>query len=274
MFKNIQSIHYTEKEFSEDTYFFNEGFAFVIDGASPLIKNNNSNFITYKFVNDIKKNLIIYLKKNISIDDALKKSLRETLLNDFSKDFVNNDVSAAISILRIRDDYLEIFYLGDCNILIEYDYDYELFTCRKLEYFDNLAKKKMIDISNIENISILETREHDEIKKQLSKNRSLKNKDNGYYILDTSGNGVNNAYYEKIKLNSIRSILVSSDGFSQAYDTLNIYNDYNSFINDIRIGSLKSIQEDIVRVQNSDKLLNNYPRFSKTDDITAIYMEL
>lgn len=274
MFKNIQSIAYTEKELSEDTYYIDNNFVFVIDGASPLIKNKNSNFITYKFVNEIKKNLIIYLKENISIEDALENSLRETLLNGFSKDFTNNDVSAAISILRIRDDYLEIFYLGDCNILIEYNSDNELFTCRKLEYFDNLAKKKMKEISIRENISILEAREHYEVKKQLSKNRSLKNKDNGYYILDTSGIGINKTYSKNIKLNSIKSILVSSDGFSQAYDTLNIYDDFKSLMDDIRINSIENIQEEILKVQNNDKLLNKYPRFSKTDDITAIYMEL
>ena len=274
MFKNIQSIAYTEKELSEDTYYIDNNFVFVIDGASPLIKKKNSNFITYKFVNEIKKNLIIYLKENISIEDALENSLRETLLNGFSKDFTNNDVSAAISILRIRDDYLEIFYLGDCNILIEYDCDYELFTCRKLEYFDNLAKKKMKEISISENISILESRNHDEVNKLLSQNRSFKNKDNGYYILDTSGNGINKAYSKNIKLNSIKSILVSSDGFSQAYDTLNIYDDFKSLMDNIRINSIENIKEEILKVQNNDKLLNKYPRFSKTDDITAIYTEL
>ncbi len=274
MFKNIQSITYTEKDQNEDTYYFDEDIAFVIDGASSLIKNDKSNYIVHNFVNEIKKYLIIYLKENISIGDALLKSLKFALKMDLDKEFIMNDVSAAISIIRIKDEFLEIFYLGDCNILIEYVNSYELFSCEKLNYLDSIVKKRMVDISKEENNSILETRYHKDINDLLIKNRSLKNKDNGYYTLDTVGNGINKAYSKRIKLNSIKSILICSDGFSQSYDTLNIYDDYKSIINRIRTNSIENIQREILNIQNDDYLLNKYPRFYKTDDITAIYLEL
>lgn len=273
MFNFLQILNYTEKKFNEDTYFISNNFAFVIDGASMITNKENSNYIIHRFVNDLKKNLSIELyNNNISIVCALESALKNTLNSKLKNEYISNDVSAAISIIRFLDSYCEIFTLGDCSILLELDDTIKEFKSKDIEVLDKKVLDEMKNISIKENISILESREHNVIVNYLKNNRLLKNKENGYWILDTTGVGIKNGFYTKIKKEIINGILICSDGFSQVYDTLNIYSDFNKLFLDLKIFSINKVLFTILEKQNNDKLLNEFPRFSKTDDTTAIYI--
>lgn len=273
MYNFLQIVNYTEKEYNEDTYFVSNNFAFVIDGASTIQKMDNCNFIVHKFVNDFKTNLSNEFYNNkISIFNALDNALKNTLNSKFKNEYIANDVSAAISIVRFIDDYCEIYSLGDCSVLIELDDTIKAFKSKDIEKLDKKVIDKMKSISNRENISILESREHEETINQLKNNRLLKNKEEGYWILDTTGVGIKNGFYSKIKKELINGVIICSDGFSQAYDTLNIYSDLKKLFLDLKIFSINKVLFTILEKQNNDKYLNEFPRFIKTDDTTAIYI--
>ncbi|QQK07720.1 protein phosphatase 2C domain-containing protein [Miniphocaeibacter halophilus] len=273
MFNFLQIVNYTEKNFNEDTYFVSNDFAFVIDGASAITNKDNSNYIVHSFVNNFKKNLSKELfNKEISIVKALELALENTLNSKLKDEYTFNDVSAAISIVRFIDDYCEVYTLGDCSVLLELDNTIKTFKSKDIELLDKKVIDKMKNISIKENISILESRKHDIVINHLKNNRLLKNKENGYWILDTTGIGIKNGFYTRIEKDEVKGFLICSDGFSQVYDTLNIYSDLNKLFLDLKIFSINKVLFTILEKQNNDKLLNEFPRFFKTDDITAVYI--
>ena len=273
MYKSFKSLNYTEKKYSEDSYYISDKYIFVIDGASSIIKNEASNFITHNFVKEIKSYLSLFLSdNNITIQEAVKKSLNNALMNDKDNLFVKNDISSTISIARINDEYLELYYLGDSPIIIKFNDEIKEFKANDISILDNNVIQKMEEVSKNENISIFDSRNSEIIKELLLKNRKLKNRNKGYWILDTTGVGIENGNYLKLPIKEIQSILICSDGFSQIYDTLNIYNNLTTLFTDLDKYPIEDLIGKILQVQNNDVDLNKYPRFTKTDDITVIYV--
>ncbi|WP_099203086.1 protein phosphatase 2C domain-containing protein [Miniphocaeibacter massiliensis] len=273
MFKSFKIANYTEKEYSEDSYFVSENYIIVIDGASSLIRYENSNFLTNKFVNGIRDNLAVLLSdSSINIQEALKKSLNNLLKKDKQKLFTKHDISATISIFRIVGEYLEIYYLGDSPIIIKTSSDIQEYVAKDISKLDSSVLKKMKEISLNKKTNVLESKNSKLIKDMLIKNRGLKNTKDGYWILDTTGKGIENGNYFRVTLKEIENIIVCSDGFSQIYDTFKIYNKLEDLFKDLENNSMENIVEKLVKEQNKDKDLNNYPRFTKTDDITAVYV--
>ena len=106
----------------------------------------------------------------------------------------------------------------------------------------------------------------------LIKHRNLINKDGGYTALTLSSNPVINEKTFLFDICELSKIYLYSDGFSQAFEHLQIYENHIEMFSQI-----DDIKEEIAKIAEtsySDRLGTKYPRFKIIDDITVTEITL
>ena len=252
--------------FNEDRIVIGKNYFLVIDGATPLVKNNVKPTEASWFAGFIKKNL----KKN---DGNLINKLNEIskkAYKQFAKISILNKKyfpSCALAWVEINNNKIVAHTIGDCEIVIKYkDNTLKRLLIEDLPKLDNGAIQQMVNVAKEKNISVKEARKH--INDILIENRKLMNKPNGYSIftIDNNPDFKFSTYEEDV--NKIKEIYVYSDGISQAFDELKIYDSWEElFKNDVRLSKLI---KRIVKKAKSDVNYNKYPRFKLIDDISII----
>lgn len=249
---------------NEDRFIIGKNFYIVIDGATPLIKNESINLAKF---------LVSFVKKNIN---KYKLPIKERLIN-LSKDayqYLNLDTddsaylpSASLSWVEELEDEYHIGILGDCEVTVITKSDEIIrYYSDNLHKFDSNAINKMIEIATEKRINIIDAKEY--IKDILIENRKKINQPNGYSAYTISKNLVINEKSFYIKKDEVKEIYLYSDGFSQSFEHLKIYNSHkdmfkNSLDLDLEIAKIKE-------TAFNDPYCNKYPRFKKIDDITVV----
>ena len=249
---------------NEDRFVIGKNYYMVIDGATPLIKENNFNEACW-MVNFIKKNIDKY-------NGPIKNRLYELSIEGYNKLPVKTKdedylPSASLSYIEFDDEYIYAYTLGDCEVTIKTKDD-KIIRCfnDELSKLDNIAINELIEHSKEKKIHLSKARPY--ITSTLIKHRKLINKENGYSAYTLSPNPIINMSEYKIKKDNVKEIYIYSDGFSQAFENLNIYSShYEMFKNDLNI---EDEINKIVYTSFNDKYCDQYPRFKKIDDITII----
>ena len=265
------------REWNEDYAYANDEFYFVIDGATSLTTQKFS-----KEATDAKwfaKNLCKFLKtalldKSKNLTQILKLAIIK-LKQDYLALSKNNVVidmpSAAICVCRKNNNKLEYFVLGDCGFLIKTPQYIKDITTTDIAKLDKRDIDTMIQLSKQTNISILEARK--KIADQVLAKRLSKNTPNGYYIISDDPNACDHAVCGEIDIEDNTQIVLYSDGFSQIWDTVYKYS-ISKVFDLLNSGyKLKQIVKDLRTIQQLDKDCNDYPRFKKSDDSSAIYVK-
>lgn len=265
------------------------GFAYVIDGATSLWKGDPSKcFSARDFTNSLKVELDKRLSdrskdlKTILIDAVC--SIRENNLIakevflSSKKDKENEGPSAAITIVRLNNNKIEYFSLGDCPLSIQYkDGRVEVITNADLASLDRRVLEHMQEIARKESTTVRNARKHKDISDHLIHNRNLKNKEGGYWILDLSGDGIRHGSCRSFYADTIESVVLMSDGISDLYNcphrlhgrTLSKSQVHYWLMNDS-----EGAMEYLKREYEKDLEWEKYPRFKAIDDITIISARL
>lgn len=248
--------------FNEDTIIIKKNKIYgVLDGATGIGNTNYKNKTEASiFVKELKKALL----NNASYD-------LNTVINDFAKANISNyfsSPSCGAAIIQIIDDSIITYNIGDCEILIKFIDGHIQRICQKeLQELDQIALTELIKIANGKKISIKEARPL--INDILIKHRNLKNKANGYHVIEATND---NLVFEnhKFPIASIDSILVYTDGFASAVSCFNIIDTFDNLFN----YDINYFYNEILKKANIDKNYNLYPRFKKIDDISVISIKL
>ncbi|WP_066894951.1 protein phosphatase 2C domain-containing protein [Clostridium nigeriense] len=281
----MNNLKYLSKQGSntkpcEDRITVLENTAWVLDGATGITgkKITNSETDAVWYVESINN----YLKENIntskSIKDIVKDAIKETKDKYIKfkgfKDLKEIDYPcAAIALVRFNDNYLEYFVLGDCTIIIKENGEKAIeIVDNKLIELEEKILKSMSKTAFEKNISILEARNY--CNKEVLDVRKLKNTNNGYWILELNKEAVDHCLYGKIKIINSTSISLTSDGFSQYYDTFNLTKGYEDFINIVKDTNIEEVYNKLYTKQEEDSKCNNFPRLKKRDDASIIYFEI
>lgn len=254
--------------------------AWILDGATGLtgkrITEKETDALWYVEALDD------YLKKHINsskdIKEIIKNAIKE-VKEKYSKYDGFNDLEeidypcAALALLRFNSKELEYYVIGDCTLIYSQENEsIKEIVDRKLIGLEENILRKMCEVSKVNNISVLDARKlcNDEVISV----RKLKNKLNGYWILEFNEDVVDRGLYNKISINGEISICITSDGFSQFYDTFNLAQDYKVFINLLKESNVEDIFNTLYEEQEKDSNCNDYPRLKKRDDTSIIYFEL
>ncbi|WP_111928043.1 protein phosphatase 2C domain-containing protein [Clostridium tertium] len=265
---------------NEDKITVLDNAAWILDGATGLtgkrITEKETDALWYVEALDD------YLKKHINsskdIKEIIKNAIKE-VKEKYSKYDGFNDLEeidypcAALALLRFNSKELEYYVIGDCTLIYSQENEsIKEIVDRKLIGLEENILRKMREVSKVNNISVLDARRfcNDEVISV----RKLKNKLNGYWILEFNEDAVDRGLYNKISINGEISICITSDGFSQFYDTFNLAEDYKAFINLLKESNVEDIFNTLYEEQEKDSNCNDYPRLKKRDDTSIIYFEL
>ena len=253
---------------NEDRFVIGKNFLMVIDGATPLIKENNFNEACW---------LVNYIKKNIEkYQGAVKERLHQIAIdayNELPVKIKDEDYlpSASLSYIEYDDIYFYAHTLGDCEVTF-ITKDNQIIRCYSDDLYklDNIALNELIKIAKEKNINITKARPF--INDILIKHRKLINKENGYTAFALTDKPIINTKEYKISRENVKEIYIYSDGFSQAFESLNIYSSHKEMFK-VSL-DIEAEINNIVDVSFRDPFANKHPRFKKIDDITVIKVEI
>lgn len=221
-----------------------------------------------------------YLRENSNIDTSLNDLIRKGInkvrneylmiakLRDIDK---ISSPSASIAVVRERNGELEFFVLGDCNIYIDANLPLAI-KDHRVDLHDNkvykLMREKML-------FNLQEVKRDEEslmsVYDLLRINRSLKNTDDGYWILGFDENAVEQSINGRMKLSSGVKFLLASDGFTCSIEKYGIFREGEVFSN-ILDEDLRNMVEKIRRFESSSDC-STFPRFKTMDDLSCVYGE-
>lgn len=266
---------------NEDGVGYGNDYCFVIDGASCLSGNNAVDTVSDAswMVKNVVNGLCALLDKGDvrSTKEILREviaPLREKYLDALKKrgmDAPSDSPSACFALFRKRNGKLEFFGLGDCVGTAKF-HNGEVFWSldEKLPSLDEQVLKKMSLISKQTGISVSEAKKL--CNDMLLKNRSLKNKRGGYWILDLlTDDGIDNARESIFELTEPVSVGAFSDGFAQLTEVFKVYENYTELFEAMMKNDLEKLFRNLCDLQDADADCNLYPRFKLRDDTCALW---
>lgn len=264
--------------YNEDVVGICKKGAWVLDGATGL---NNKNLISEEsdakwYVSWWNKYLSENLNKNKPLKEIVLNGLenikREYLLKLNGLEIQELDTpSASVVIIKFHKSKLEYFLLGDCTLIFKDLNKNLLIKDERVCKFDDDIFRKMDNLNKIEKLTI------DEKKKILLpfiiENRLKKNSEEGYWILEFNKEAVEKAVHGFINIENEAKIIMSSDGFSCAWDRYNIFNK-NEIIEIGQYKGIEYIKNETRKLEDKDKKGLIFPRFKKSDDSSCVYLHI
>ena len=264
--------------YNEDVVGICKKGAWVLDGATGL---NNKNLISEEsdakwYVSWWNKYLSENLNKNKPLKEIVLNGLenikKEYLLKLNGLEIQELDTpSASVVIIKFHKSKLEYFLLGDCTLIFKDLNKDILVKDERVCKFDNDIFKKMNNLNKIDSLTI------DEKKKILLpfiiENRLKKNSEEGYWILEFNEEAVEKAVHGFINIENEAKIIMSSDGFSCAWDRYNIFNK-NEIIEIGQYKGIEYIKNETRKLEDKDKKGLIFPRFKKSDDSSCVYLHI
>jgi len=277
----FKTITDTYKTHNEDIYGVSKHGFWVIDGALPLSHAHHTD--SYSDVVWMVNWWQNYLTKSL---DQMDKSIVEIM--EEGVDLVNSDynqffeveklskldcASASIAIVRIRENKLENFVLGDVEINLHHT-DGKIITLvdKKMEDMDSEVINMIYNSERrIEDI-VFNGYTADELK-VLRENRMKMNSEGGYYVLEHDKTAIKHGIYEVFSIAEVKDVLIMSDGFSSIYNKYHWINQ-NQLFELCKSEGLETVLRKIRDLEDNDKDFNTYKRLRLHDDASAIHIEL
>jgi hypothetical protein len=260
---------------NEDVYEITSNYGFVLDGATGLLKTNitTENSEAQWFVKEWKR----YLNQHITSYDRDLKDILKQGVKEVSKKYMSftnatqqNIPSCSAAIYRIFNNVFEYFVLGDSSLIItKNDNSLIQLQAKQITKFDEENINIMKNIAQEKGINIIDARQL--MNNHLMKVRLTKNTEQGYWVLSDSVEAIDKGIHGTVNVNEIKKLVALSDGFSQIYDTLDIYT-IEEFIEQVSTDNVQKFYNILRSTQEKDKYWNKYPRFKLSDDATIIVM--
>jgi hypothetical protein len=267
--------------YNEDSAFITDSSAWILDGASGLADRTftHSPSDGQWFVHQWNE----YLQEAITDDSRDLRDIViegiDTVKDNYFRTITESNVdpisypSSAVVIVRIKDNILEYFILGDCTLVVESNNT----SCKsivdnRIDAFDSLAVKEIHNLQKTKRMAFDEARAR--TLPLLRKHRSYKNKKNGYWILEFDKNAVAHAIYSQEALYGETYLLLMSDGFAQLSTTFKKTENVAGLLNRAKKDGLNRLYQEIQEMAKIDKECMRFPRLKPLDDASAILLRI
>ncbi|MEG0856684.1 MAG: hypothetical protein RSG52_09395 [Terrisporobacter sp.] len=265
-------------EYNEDIIGFTPFGAWVLDGATGL---NNKNLVSKE--SDAKWYVSWwnnFLHQNISKEKSLKNIIKEGLgkikdeyerkINNVKLDKIDTPSSSGLFI-KFHKDKIEYLLLGDCTLIYSDNERANFIKDESVSVLDERVFEYMEKVSSLKKLTLEEKK--NEVMPIIIDNRIKKNTFKGYWILEFSKKAVDNGLHGYINIGKDMKIMLTSDGFSSAFDRYNIF-EKEEIINIAKKQGIEYIYNKIREIENKDKKAVEFPRFKISDDSSCIYLDI
>lgn len=252
--------------FNEDFVYGTDTFGFLIDGATGLFpeKITPGNTDAQFFAHELGKKLIE--NSSPSLKDKLFQSVHELsfYFPQEKKDFFP---SATLAAYEIKNDTLEIFYLGDSPILV--------YTTKGVEIFSDkqLAKNEQKAIFELnKNLALGDslTQATEKLKPLLKKNRQTKNTSAGYWIMDPTSHWKEHLNSKTFPLEQVKGLILASDGFYRLMDLFQKIPVKSALEELNTYGKIIQALDELRALENAPHSESQFPRLKKSDDASVL----
>lgn len=181
--------------------------------------------------------------------------------------------SACALLVRVNDTQVEFAHAGDCMLVAMYeDGTTRLVTRDQLEVVDRPTRQLWAEGV----ASGLTSREElwQFVKPQIHAGRALMNTVNGYSVLNGEPELADHMEYGRISRAQLTSLFLFSDGLIDPQREHSLDEDLKQIVFRVKSMGLENYIHWLIQIEEADPDCLQFPRVKKSDDKTAIYLEL
>lgn len=181
--------------------------------------------------------------------------------------------TASFAAVRLNETGADLINLGDCRII------YRDRQSRRTVGFGSsavggLEQQLTKEIERLQARGIVEPSEiWTRLLPQLSRNRELMNRPEGYWILDVLGKGIAHTQYTTVPHELADGFLLMTDGFYRLVDNYRQFT-AGSLFDAVQSKGLAALGDKLRDVEASDPKNLRFPRIKTRDDATAVFVEI
>lgn len=279
MFKDKFSYSAIGNQVNEDYAAVGSTYAVLLDGASgitgtrvlPQHSSSDARWFSH-FVGD---RICEYLDSSRGIVDSVRLAVDDSFNYIVEHGVTDNKElfpSSTLVVASVSDDSVNIVSLGDSPVFIGLK-DGSLVTMSDLRIveLDQAAVDAMVNLSRSRAMTGAQKR--DVVNDILLANRQLKNKPDGYWILEPSGAALDHFNVMQFSVEDVDYVCAMSDGLERAFGLFGL-SDPATFL---ATATRESFDELIVRLraeENLDPDFDRYPRLKLHDDASYFMLWL
>lgn len=267
---------------NEDALTYGADFGIVIDGATGLngihltSGESDAAWMSSRLAGLLSQELAESSAGTADVVRHCAARIRDELVG-FGYDADDPDAfpSACVSIVRLLDDALECYVLGDSPLYVQMkdrDGGYVELYDRSVPNRDGAIVARMKELSRTENCSVREALAF--VGDSLRKNRSERNTEGAYWVFDPTGTGADRALVERFKLDEVKSVTLMTDGYYDVFDTFGIVGSVDELLAAEEPKDVDALLARMVEAAGSDPDFSRYPRFKQMDDATVLRLRV
>jgi serine/threonine protein phosphatase PrpC len=253
----------------------------VIDGATSLVpfigrKGETGGVLAARVIEEYLNRVVNIpaqglLRFLLEANELLRAEMR---LNGIVLDKKEELWSACAVVVNITEHWINYAHAGDCMLIAYYEDDtVRVVTHDQLEPIDQLTLDKWAEGVAVGIVQRDELWAH--TKPQIIRGRQLANAPGGYAVLNGDPALVNYAEYGRISRVGVKALLLVSDGLYKPKTAGSAKTDGAvELALRVKDMGLKPYVDWLINLEESDPDCVQFPRVKKSDDKTAIYIEL
>lgn len=280
MFTNVQYGSTTETT-AMDVCSVQENCAWVIDGSDALFPmhitdaNSDGEWLVKELNSYLKKNL---MASYLTIGEVMRKAMmdihRKFLKFPNAKELYDLELpSACVAIVRVRNEKLSYFILGNCELMITYvdgnsvtlcDLRLQELDAKLLEISQDLRKKQRMPLFRARNF----------MDNLLVENRLRRNVEGGYYVVGEDSEVVNHALTGTLPLKDIKSISLICNGFSQYFNCRKVIHNLDAYLKQKRTPDFVEIYDHLLEKKMRNQKLARYMQETMSGQSTIVFFDV
>ncbi|WP_028778104.1 hypothetical protein [Shimazuella kribbensis] len=269
--KNPDKLHNEDLVGSYDNVFW------LLDGASNP-KTSESLLSTQQYVYYLSQKIIETLQTsstNAPLQQIVATSIKKIaeLIKDKYKS-ASFFPSSTIVMVRIAENEMEYFVLGDNSLVLEIDSRAEQISDQRLQQIGPAIRNNIVSL--LQQGQGYSAPEIKRLKSELIElEDTYRNQDNGFYVASIDPIICNRALTGKRVLNPSQNwnIALISDGLTRLVDTFRTIPSWEKFISYLAKTPAIEVINHIRSIEHSDPNGQKFPRFRKHDDISMLMIQ-
>lgn len=178
--------------------------------------------------------------------------------------------SCCVAIARFCDSELEYFVLGDATLAVRQGAQTIIVTDDSVLRLDWIA---IAEKHHLQEQGMTSQEARQAIIPLLRKHREMMNTPEGYWIFNGDAEACRHAKMGCIPLAAGNAqVILATDGFARLVDTFAAY-DWPALLDKAKADSLSRMYSELRAIESGDAECAAYPRFAKSDDAAAVYLE-
>ena len=181
--------------------------------------------------------------------------------------------SSGLVALRLREDRLEYYTLGDLTILLRFrDGRVDVIHDRAVTDLDNKVLREMVRLAEEHGESVAAQRE--KVQKMLQRHRELRNREGGYMCFDLTAAGADKGIAGDFPANDVETVALLSDGIADAVPVYKMAPDYAALLSRLETEGPAAVVAALRQLQRKDPGFDRFPRFKMGDDVTVVLADI